>query len=154
MVCIGLYLSCSYSSLEPLHHFSRSSCLITDSSEIIYKKIAPLAFFFSYEKPAAGPNVPAAKWYNYILHKKLENIGYEPFKHYYRHFHIEAKCTIAVTKLHVFLVSTRRQLVAPLRIPLPEAFLLAQEVSLPDTFASLWSNIRRAFGLFCFYYSR
>lgn len=50
-VRIGLYLSCPYSSFEPLYYFSRSPCLITHSSEIIYTKIAPLAFFFLTKSP-------------------------------------------------------------------------------------------------------
>lgn len=71
----------------------------------LYKN-STFSIFFSYEKPAARPNLPAAKRYNYKLHKKLTNIGYEPFKHYY-HFHTEAKCTINVTKQLVVLLSIR-----------------------------------------------
>lgn len=126
------------------------------SSEIIYRKIASSAifvcFFLSYGKLAAGTYKPAAKWYSNKLHKKLAKIGSEPFRYYYHHRHIEAKCTIhhqAVVFLEFIC-----QLVPQLRIPRPAAFLLAREESLPDTFASLRSNIQRAFELFCFYCSR
>lgn len=51
-------------------------------------------FFFSCGKLTAGTNRLAAKWCSYKLHKKLTKIGSGPFKHYYHHRHIKAKCTV------------------------------------------------------------